>query len=181
MQTAPLVSFDPQAEINGESIRSVLSAFQVLQQGRKLLEHHGLPTEPQAGQWYPMQAWLDVLADLRTHYGPETLYHVGLQVVRNSVFPVGMATLRQALESLDTAYQTNVRGRNMGYYRVEELGPQQLRVRCHTPNPLEFDCGIITGLARQYRPVGAVRLRVDAETPPAADDQTGNKSFLVSW
>lgn len=173
-------SFDPNATINGESIRSVLAAFQLPQLGRELLERHGLPAAPLAGHWYPMQAWLDVLTELEERYGSQTVYQAGLQVVDNSVWPPDLTDLRTALDALHTAYTANVHGQNIGYYRVEAAGPQQLRVLCFTPNPPDFECGIITGLARRFKPADTVRLRVDKEET-APDAPVHLKQFRVSW
>lgn len=173
-------SFDHDATINGESIGAVLAAFQIPQQARNLLVRHGLPAEPVAGQWYSMQAWLDVLAEVEQRYGSQTVYHAGLQVVDNSIWPSNLRDLRTALEALNAAYHTNVRGKNIGYYRVEAVGPRALQVSCLTPNPADFDRGIVTGLARRFKPADAVRLRVEKhETNPK--DPADLKQFLVTW
>jgi hypothetical protein len=173
-------SFDPAATINGESIGSVLAAFQMPQQARELLERHGLPAAPVAGNWYPMQRWLDVLAELEERFGSQSVYQAGLQVIDNSVWPTSLKDLSAALNALQTAYSANVHGHDMGYYRAEAVDACQIRVQCLTPNPSDFECGIITGLARRFKPPGAVRIRVEKQEPaPGASPHL--KQFLVRW
>lgn len=174
------VSPDPTAEINGTSLRVALAAFQMTQQARNMLSRHGLPEEPEASRWYPLQAWLDVLADIEAHFGAQTVYAAGLQVIKYSVWPAHLQTLPQALRSLQQVHQSNVRGKEIGYYRAEEQGAQAMRVECFTPVPLNFDHGIITGVARKFRPAGSLRVQVVAE-PPQATDPAGLKRFSVSW
>ncbi|WP_139921528.1 hypothetical protein [Hymenobacter sp. DG01] len=174
------ISPDPAAEINGTSLRVALAAFQIEQQARSILVRHGLPEEPQAGSWYPLQAWLDVLADMEARFGAQTVYAAGLQVIRHSLWPAHLQTLPQALGSLQQAHQSNVRGKEIGYYRAEEQGPQAMRVECFTPVPLNFDHGIITGVARKFRPAGSLRVQVVPE-PPQATAPAGLKRFSVSW
>lgn len=110
--------------VNGESIRSVLVAFQSLPLIQALLVAHGLPADPQPGQWYPVSAWLAVLAEVEARFGAPTVYAAGLQVVQQSVWPADLSTLPEALAALEAAHRLNVRGRHTGHYRLEALGPR---------------------------------------------------------
>ncbi|NVO32279.1 hypothetical protein [Hymenobacter lapidiphilus] len=174
------VSFDPAAEINGDSVRAVLAGLFLPHQGRDLLIRHGLPAPPVPGQWYPMQAWLNILAEAEDRFGAGTLYQTGLLMVDNGVFPTGMPTLLEALAALDGVYNANVRGRHMGYYRAHASGPREVRMERCTPHPQEFELGVITGLARRYKPAEAVRLavEVDRRVPPEGLYKT---TFHISW
>lgn len=171
---------DPTAEILGASLRVMVAAFQLPQQAQKLLVKHGLPADPQPTEWYPLRAWLRVLRDLEKHYGPQTVYAAGLQVVNHSLWPPTSPTLLAVLHGLDQAHRTNVRGTRVGYYRVEERGPRELRLECLTPVSAEFDRGIITGVARKFRPAGAVRVHVVLE-PFQAQGPPDLKRFRVWW
>lgn len=176
----PYRAFDPSAEINGDTIRAVLDAFQLKQQAKNVLVEHGLPAEPEPGQWYSWQAWLDVLAYLEEVYGGKTVYAAGLHVINNSVWPPNMHTFHEALRALNTAYHDNIRGANIGYYTIEGIGPTEVRVVCYTPNPMEFDCGIITGLVRKFKPLGAVRVQVNEEEVPQ-NALPNLKWFRLTW
>ena len=173
-------SFDSTAEINGDTIRGILAAFQIPQQAGELLAKHGLPAQPEPGAWYSMQAWLNVLGDLETSYGEQTVYAAGLQIVHHSLWPPTVHTLAEALGTLEEVRQANMRGNYIGYYRVEAQGPRAVRVVCSNPSPAAFDHGLLTGLARKFKPLGAVQVRVNQEPTPAEAPST-LKWFRVSW
>lgn len=173
-------AFNPAAEIRSENLQAVFRTLQVGRQREVLLNQFGLPTKPQAGEWYPWQTWLNVLEYIEDHFGGKTVYSVGLQVINESVWPPNIHTLHEGLQALNVAYQLNIRGGNIGSYTVEGKGPRSVRVVCDTPNPTDFDCGIITGISRKFKPLGAVRVRVEPEqTPPDAPAHL--KWFGVSW
>ena len=155
----------PPATINGESLQSLVAVFALPAQAHAVLVRHGLPTAPQAGHWYPLRAWLDVLAEVAERFGDQTLYAAGLQLAACSVWPPDLRTLPQALRALTAACRLNIRGADTGEYRVEALGPTEMQVLCATPAPREFEHGLLTGLARKFKPPGAVRVRVTAEPP----------------
>ena len=174
------LAFDPEAEINGETIRVMLAAFQLPRHGENIMRKHGLPAEPELGNWYPMQAWLNVLNELEAAYGEQTVYAAGLQIVHHSLWPPTIHTLTEALQTLEAVRQANMRGRAIGYYAVEAQGPRAVRVVCSNPSPASFDHGLLTGLARKFKPAEAVRVRVLKEETPAGFPAT-LKWFHVSW
>lgn len=173
-------SFDPAAQVNGDTLLTLESALLTPSKAHQLLHKHGLPTKPEAGHWYALQGWLNLLGAVEQEYGAATVYAIGLQVVAHCSWPLGLANLTQALLALDEACRTNVQGEPIGYYRTEECGLQNLRVECLTPTPPDFERGLLTGLARLYKPVGAVRVFVNQETSPA-DAPAQFKRFRVRW
>ncbi|WP_070742380.1 hypothetical protein [Hymenobacter coccineus] len=176
----PYLAFEASSEVNGATIQLVLAACLVPHIGTQLLTKHGLPAQPQAEEWYPLQAWLDVLADLEQRTWEDTIYAAGLRAIDLCVWPPNLHTLSDALAALEQACRANIRGQNIGYYQVDELGPHEARVRCLTPTPAEFERGILTGLARRYQPARGLRVRVEPEpTPPNAPRLL--KWFRVSW
>jgi hypothetical protein len=172
--------FSSDAEINGDTIQAVIAALHVPEQAQQLLVKHGLPAAPQRGSWYPAASWYALLTELEQAYGGQTLYATGLQVIHTSQWPPNLHTMHEALHALDQAYRANMRGADIGYYRVEGIGPREIRVVCWTPNPMEFDCGIVTGLVRKFKPMGALRVRVDTKELPATVSAP-MKHFRVSW
>jgi hypothetical protein len=176
----PYLAFDASSEVNGATIQLVLAACYIPEVGALLLTKHGLPAQPQAEDWYPLQAWLNVLADLEQRTWENTIYAAGLRVIDQCIWPPNLHTLPQALASLEQACRANIRGKNIGYYQVDELGPHHVRVRCLTPTPAEFELGILTGLARRYKPAQALRIQVKAEQTPAGSSPL-LKWFQVNW
>lgn len=176
----PYLSFDPAAEVNGETLQAIPATFNVAATAQRLLRLHGLPAHPQAGHWYPLQSWLNLLAEVETSYGAETVYAVGLNIITQCQWPGGLTTLEQAVEALDQACRLNIQGEPIGYYRYEPCGRRCLRVECFTPTPPDFERGILTGMARQFKPAESLRIAVTAG-PAAADDPIHLKRFLIRW
>lgn len=56
--------FDSTAESNSDSGRAVRAGVFLPHQCREMMARHGLRALPQSGQWYPLQAWLDLLAEI---------------------------------------------------------------------------------------------------------------------
>lgn len=176
----PYQAPDPAAEIRGEILHVLLKTVQPRPQTQNLFVAHGLPEEPTLGEWYSWQAWLNVLADVEWLYGGQALHAAGLLVIDERVWPPNLHTLHDGLQALNRAYQLNVRSQNLGQYLIEGKGVREVRVICDTPNPTGFDCGIITGLGRKFKPLTAMRVRVALEEPPA-DTPPHIKWFNVSW
>ncbi len=174
------VSLDPVATINGNTLRALLAAFHIPQLAREILARYGLPADPQPEHWYPLQAWLDVLSELELFYGERTVYAVGLQIATISVWPTHITTLEQALQALDEACRLNVKGAPIGYYRTESLQPRKMLVHCLTPTPIDFECGIITGIARKFKPADSLRIEVTKESTPLNAPRL-LKRFHVKW
>ena len=174
------ISLDSVAAINGNTLRALIASFHLPHLAREMLVRYGLPADPEPGHWYPLQAWLDVLSELELFYGEHTVYPVGLQIISTSVWPTHIATLEQALRALDESCRLNVQGKTIGYYRVEGEYPRQMVVECLTPTPVSFECGIITGLAREFKPADSLRVQVRQQNIPL-DASPLLKRFVVKW
>ncbi len=174
------VSFDPAATVNGDTLRALLATFHIPQLAREMLEKYGLPANPQPGHWYSLQAWLDVLSELELFYGDRTVYAVGLQVATSSLWPAHITTLEQALHALDETCRLNIKGTTIGYYRIESQQPRKIWVHCLTPTPVDFERGIITGLARKFKPLDSLRVEITRENMPL-DAPHLLKRFQVKW
>lgn len=174
------LAFDPNGVINGETLQAIGRAFHRPAHAYRLLQDQGLPTLPKSGVWYPLQSWLNLLGELEEVYGPQTVYAVGLQIATASVWPVGMATLEAVLLALDDTCRANIQSSPMGYYKSHPLGEHAMRVMCYTPTPVSFEHGLVTGVARQYKPAGSLRVRVEMEAvPPGSLPEL--KWFRVTW
>jgi hypothetical protein len=173
-------AFDPAAEIRSENLNAVFQTLQVGQERLALLSRFELPSQPQEGEWYSWQVWVSMLEYMKEHYGSQIVYSVGLQVINESIWPPNIHTLHEALNALDTAYKLNIRGEYIGSYSIEGKGLRSIRIVCDTPNPIEFDRGIITGIGRKFKPLGVMRVQVEPERTPS-EAPVHLKWLEVSW
>lgn len=192
---AQFEAFHPDVEVNGET---VLSFVEAMDQGRdrraRILAQHGI--EPEPGQWYPQQAWLDAFREIAETVGDMNLFMIGKAIIDHARFPP-MNGLEDALNAIDVAYHMNHRlhGRVMydadaggmtegiGHYRVESFDPDNQRavMICDNPYPSRFDEGIIAQVTRYYKP--GYRSPSVALNPDRESRKWGGESctYIIEW
>jgi hypothetical protein len=96
--------------VNGESVLSIINGMELFQsQALKVLEKHDIKN-PQPGQWYPQQNWLDAFKEISETIGTKTLFAIGKKIPENSIFPPDLDSIEKALPGIDVAYHMNHRG-----------------------------------------------------------------------
>ncbi|MGV3539536.1 MAG: hypothetical protein ACO1OQ_06965 [Rufibacter sp.] len=175
------LSPDPDALINGESILALIAGMSSMENiARRFLSQNGIE-DPKPGQWYPYQQWLYTFEAIEEKFGTSTLYFIGLQVVNHSIFPPAN-TLEEALQGLQTAFEANVKGKDMGSYQLLESGQDLIKLRSSTLSPCDFDRGIITGLTRKFKPQNASIVYVEVDkTVLNKKDGAKSSTYLISW
>ncbi len=162
---AQFVAFDPNVEVSGASILSVVAALG--EDIRDLLAAYGI-TELTPNSWYPQQMWLDAFreiaeGDLDNMFD---LVNVGIQTPQNAFWPQDIQSVEEALQSLNEAYHMNHRGGEIGYYEAIPLEDGGIKVICENPYPCDFDYGLIYGVVRMYAPEDAqIVVEHDPEGP----------------
>jgi len=189
---AQYVAFKPGIEVIGQSMLSVLDAMgSFVSFARQLLHEHGL-TEIHSAAWYPRQPYLDAFAAIASHIGEETLFMIGKRVPEHALWPSYVATLEDALASIDIAYHMNHRvdgevmydaatccmHEGIGHYRCHKEQPRRFIMVCENPYPSEFDRGLITTIARKFRPLASVSLD---EVKPSRKHGANSCTYIVSW
>jgi hypothetical protein len=179
---AQFKAFAPGVEVNGETVLSVvagLGGFEAV--ARKILADNGI-ADPQPGKWYPQQAWLDSFKAIATKVGPSSLFSIGKAIPDQAQWPPQVTDLDSALPSIDMAYHMNHRGGDIGTYGYESTGPKTARMVCRNPYPCEFDRGIVTSVARRFKPKGVVVVDVTHDmTAPCRGNGADSCTYLVSW
>jgi len=179
---AQFKAFTRGVEVNGETISSVLDgmgAFRTL--ALKILSESGIP-HPQAGKWYPQQAWLDAFKVIAETVGEATLYAIGRKIPENAQFPPGIDTLEKALASIDVAYHMNHRGGEIGHYYYERTGERSAKMVCSNPYPCDFDRGIIVAMAKKFRPADALIIKVrHDDLAPCRKKGADSCTYIIEW
>jgi hypothetical protein len=175
---------DRDVEINGQTILATLEGVRRFsetykRQVRDALADSGID-DPEAGEWYPQQAWLDAFGVLAAELEPHLLDRIGEQIPETAEWPTGLSTVEEALESIDVAYQQNHRGGEIGHYRVTDLDDRMGVLRCENPYPCPFDRGIIRAITQRFAP--AERLVFVEETGDECRREHGDFcEYTVYW
>lgn len=171
-------AFNSEAEVNGRSVRSIIEGVGQFSSAYKdraleILENHGLP-EPEEGEWYSMQAYLDAFAELADTVGPRTVTKIGSEIPNVVDWPPEVQTVEDAMHALDDVYQMNHRGGEIGYYDFEKTGDSGGIMECKNPYPPELDEGLIQSAAEKFSGEGAfVRVEQTSEGT--------TRTYQISW
>lgn len=179
---AEFVAFQEGVEVNGETVLSVIDAmkgFEVL--AKDILKKAGIDN-PQPGQWYKQQSWLDAFKVISAKLGGVTLFNIGKAIPENAQFPPGIDTMEKGLALIDMAYHMNHRNGDIGYYKLLSFDADQKKAtfECKNPYPSHFDRGIITTFVRKFSNSTKVNVVLD-ETKPTRLKGADSCSYIISW
>lgn len=184
---AEFKSFARGVEVQGEVVMAFLSGFppEGKAAGVTILERHGL-SNPVAGQYYPLQGFLDAMKEISDAFTAQMLFRIGEQIALHAALPPGIDDLQKCLALIDTAYHMNHRGGEIGRYEYHYLGGerglQRASMVCRNPYPCGFDRGCIEGFARRFKPQGSydVVVRHDDSQPCRRNGQD-SCTYIISW
>lgn len=173
-------SFDPQAEVAGRAMLSIIDG--IGEQAQPFLAKQGLSTiDPEA--WYSQQLFLDIFKDIAQ--APRTtvfdMVSIGMKIPERSIFPPHVTSTETALLSLDAAYQKNNRGGNIGHYAVTRISDTQIDVIAENPFPCDMVYGVIYGLIQRFPPPGINYTVVHDATQPCRKTGAMSCTYHVSW
>jgi hypothetical protein len=176
---AEFVSFDPNVEVLGQSMMSVVAGMSA--SARPLLEKYGLD-KLEADKWYKLQPILDFYKEISLGKNAAlNLTSTGTKVPEKAIFPAEIDSIQKAFAVLDEAYHTNHRGGEIGHYTATVINSRQIDVLAETPFPCDLDYGIILGLARRFKPVNGI-LAVYHDTKTTCRKKGSNSClYHVTW
>jgi hypothetical protein len=178
---AQFKAFAPNVEVNGETVLSVVNGMGPFKEtALKILTDHGIK-DPQAGQWYSQQAWLDAFKTISEKIGTSTLLAIGKTIPENAQWPPQIDSIEKALASIDMAYHMNHRGGEIGNYQFEQTGPKSGKMICKNPYPSDFDQGIVYAVAHRFAPKGVIPAVSLDETAPTRKKGADSCTFLITW
>lgn len=193
---AQFKAFAAGVEVNGETVFSVvdgMGAFKAM--ALSVLAQNGI-AQPQAGQWYSQQAWLDSFRAISEKVGPGTLFLIGRKIPENAQFPPGIDSIEKALQAIDVAYhmnhrlsgeqlfdpQTGVMKEGIGHYKYAQLERKKARITCNNPYPCDFDKGIIDAMAKRFKPSASVLVKVSHDdSAPCRKKGADSCTYSVEW
>lgn len=177
------IPFDDNVEVLGKAFYAIVKAFPVGEDVRKkILLKNGL--ELNEDKWYPQKNFLAALKDLSKEVGEEMLEKSGELIPEHAIFPPEIKTLKQALASIDIAYQMNHRNGNIGYYKLVEFDDTSKRaiMECRNPYPSKFDLGLIKGMVKLFLPKTSFFYDVKINDSIESRSKKGNScTYMITW
>lgn len=147
---------DSGVEVNGQTVLAVVEGLpEILRdRGREILADKGIE-QPEAGEWYPQEQWLASFAHLHENMGESALERIGEEIPDTADWPEGVDSIREGIESIETAYHMNHRGGDIGHYEATRVDESCIHVVCDNPYPCAFDTGILRGVVKTVHEQGA--------------------------
>lgn len=177
-------AFEDGVEVNGQTVSSMIAGAGELssvfeKRMKETLAEHGID-DPQPGEWYLQQSYLDAFRSVAESIGSQTVTNIGKKIPENAEWPPGIDSVSAGLGSIDDAYQMNHRNGEIGYYEYEETGESEGKVYCKNPYPCDFDKGLVAGVAEKFSPEGAL---VDVEEEGGTCRASGGEEciYRISW
>ncbi|MFY9260670.1 MAG: hypothetical protein WAO71_09205 [Gallionella sp.] len=180
---AQFIAFDKNVEILGLPILTTLESFPAYYRAdieRLLLENNLVNLAPD--KWYKLQSYLNVLKEISTNYGENTLFNVGVEVFGKLPFPPGM-TLKSALTAIEVVFNAHHRNGYAGEIKLvfdEQAQKAVMELKAATPCHLER--GIITAAARRFIPPNAKFIDVQLDKSKKSRLNGADSSFyIITW
>jgi len=178
---AQFVAFSPAVEVNGQTVLAVVAGMGAFKDiAHEILTDKGI-VDPQPGEWYSQQSWLDAYKDVAEKLGAKTLTQIGKSIPENADFPPDIDTIEKALASIDVAYHMNHRGGEIGHYNYTQVDEKSGKIVCDNPYPCDFDFGIITAMARRFSPQGVFADVSHDDTQPCRKKGAETCTYMISW
>ena len=180
---AQFKAYSPTVEVNGETVLSVVDGMGLFKKKAiEILSQCGIDN-PQPGQWYSQQAWLDAFKIIAESVGDSTLFTIGQKIPENAQFPPEIDSLGKALGAIDMAYHMNHKGGEIGHYTLERSGERSAKVICKNPYPCEFDRGIISAFVKRFKPKGFDHYGLVSHEHTAECRKKGGESctYSITW
>jgi hypothetical protein len=178
---AQFKAYSPNVTVNGETVLSIVDGMGTFRDtALEILARRGIKN-PQPGQWYNQQAWLNAFQEIHQKIGVNTLYRIGLSIPENAKLPPGINDVEKALGAIDVAYHMNHRGGEIGHYGFSRSAQSQGTMTCRNPYPCDFDRGIIEAMAKRFKPAGSLVKVLHDTGGPCRKNGGDACRYLVSW
>ncbi len=178
-------SYDKNVEISGKIISDFLNAFSnyLQSQAQAIMENYGIG-KPDQTKWYPQQKWLDALKEISEKFGDEIVYETAKEMQSKHEYPEHINSLELALMYLNMYYHENHQGGEIGNYILLGYDSENRKasLECITPYPDSFNRAIITALAQNFKPEGAVTIYVrENQLLPQRGTGGAQTTFNILW
>ena len=177
-------TFSPDHEVMGRALLPFIKSINH-DHIQPFLEKHNL-TDVEPDNWYPLQAWLDVLSDIaNAAAGQAMLDFVSIGIKMFEFIPLPPEILAKPYEEVifmhDDMYKGTNRATDVGGYTIEKLGDKHLKITVRVPYPDDFVYGSLYGEAKKFMPEETDFLLRYSEPSTRREQGAEHTVFEISW
>lgn len=174
-------SFDPNAEIIGQNLMAFINCVQH-ESIAPILDKHNL-ANIEAENWYPLQAWLDVLSDISEQGSAMfDFVSIGMAISESAVLPpeVDQLPFEVFILGLNDAYQMQHRNGDVGSIEVEKVEDRHVKITVQVPYPDDLEYGAAYGFARRF--LGGTHFTVKYDKDQTPREKGGEDTVIhIEW
>ncbi len=192
---AQFTAINENVEVNKQTVLSIVNSMEKNKDKRlEILLSNGI--NPEEKEWFNQQKWLNAFKTISNQLGEMNLFLIGKAIIDNAKFPP-IKDLEEGLSSIDVAYHMNHRLNNtvmfdptsgkktsgIGSYKVMgyDATKREAIMVCDNPYPSKFDEGIITQIARKFKPTGSREL-IKLDPLKETRKNGGNScTYIITW
>lgn len=127
--------------------------------------------------WYDLNIARSIYTMVAEQVGARSLKAVGQKMIEAAPFPPEVKDVRSVLTALNSAYQMNVRGPNIGKIASEFGEDREATVTFSTPFPCALNVGIIQGCCEKF----GARPLIEHAPGGCMDRGAASCSYRVGW
>ena len=173
--------FENGVQVNGETVLAIVNGMGVFKtKALEILKNNGIDN-PQSGQWYSQQDWLNAFKEIAEKLGDATLYQIGTKIPESAQFPPEIDSIEKALSAIDIAYHMNHQKGEIGNYQFTLTDSNSGKFVCNNPYPCEFDRGIIYSMSQRFKPAGSIPSIKHDDSEPCRKKGNDSCTYLVTW
>jgi hypothetical protein len=189
---------EPDIEVNGQTVNAIIDGLGYFTNiSRRYLSQIGTAVDKKLvldmDGWYSQAAWLEAFENIANQIGDRVLFNIGMSIPRNAEFPPWATDVRSAIYAVDVAYhlnhrkngerlfdaRTNTMREGIGHYGCEPVpGKNEIVSVCDNPYPCAFNRGILTAMARKFKPEARI---VHDDTKECLKDGADSCTFHIFW
>ncbi len=188
-------AINPDVEVNGETVISVIDGIALKSMAIDILSKNGIK-DPKAGLWYSQQNWLNAFKEISQRLSPLALFSIGSKIPENAKFPPQINSIEKALGAINVAYHMNHRlngkilfdpqsgklHEGIGHYIFAMQGDgKEAKMTCPNPYPCDFDRGIISGMAKKFKPSGSSVQVIHNDSAPCRKKGSESCEYFIKW
>lgn len=176
---------DKNTDVSGETVLSFIDGMGAFKEKALGILSSNNINNPQKGEWYKLQHFLDALKVIADTIGPNTLFQIGKKINENVKMPQNTGNVvpnfERVFERINDGFQINHRKGHPGNYLYEKINENSSKLTTDTAYPCDFERGLVEGFAKRYKPDNAIFVKLTHDENQCRKNGSNKCTYIISW